>query len=40
MFTLLTIFALGAVSGKFSQANIWTSGGSMMINGGLAAGAA
>ena len=39
LFTLATIFLLGAVSGKFSQANIYWSGGSMMINGGLAASA-
>ena len=37
LFTLLTIFALGAVSGKFSQADIFKSGALMMVNGGLAA---
>lgn len=39
LFTLATIFILGAVSGHFSQANIYHTGFFMMCNGGLAAAA-
>mmetsp|Transcript_6635 Transcript_6635/g.15784 ORF Transcript_6635/g.15784 Transcript_6635/m.15784 type:complete len:285 (-) Transcript_6635:356-1210(-) len=37
LFTAIAIFALGAVKGKFAQANMFTSGAYMLLNGSLAA---